>query len=365
MRICTILGTRPEIVKMSPVIRYCQERGLDHYVIHTGQHYSYEMDGIFYEELELPPPEFNLRVGSGSHGAQTGKMLAAIEALLQREGADMVLVQGDTNTVLAGALAAAKLHIAVGHVEAGLRSFDRTMPEEVNRVVADHISTLFFAPTERSAQNLRAEGLVDNVHVTGNTIVDAVRQNLDIARRKADPLRPLGLSKGRYILSTLHRAENVDQKERLSRILAGIEEVHQALGLEVVLPLHPRTRKNIATFGLEVPSGLHIIEPLGFLDFLRLEGEAALLITDSGGVQEESCILGVPCVTVRDNTERPETVECGSNALAGSDPERILLEAGRMAQARRDWSCPLGDGHSGKRIVEIARDWDARRAPAP
>lgn len=349
---------------MSPVIRYCQEAGLDHYVIHTGQHYSYDMDGIFYEELELPPPEFNLKVGSGGHGEQTGKMLAAIETLLRREGADMVLVQGDTNTVLAGALAAAKLNIPVGHVEAGLRSFDRTMPEEVNRVVADHISTLFFAPTQRSAQNLRAEGLVDNVHVTGNTIVDAVRQNLDIARRKADPLRPLGLCKGKYILSTLHRAENVDQKERLARILAGIEQAHQALGLEVVLPLHPRTRKSIAAFDLAVPPGLHIIEPTGFLDFLRLEGEAALLITDSGGVQEESCILGVPCVTVRDNTERPETVECGSNALAGSDPERIRLEAERMARAPRDWSCPLGDGHSGRTIVQLARD-HVRRAPAP
>jgi UDP-N-acetylglucosamine 2-epimerase (non-hydrolysing) len=201
------------------------------------------------------------------------------------------------------------------------------------------------------------------VHVTGNTIVDAVRQNLDIARRKADPLQYLGVKKGRYILCTLHRAENVDDKERLSRILDGIEAAHQALGLEVVLPLHPRTRKNIINFDLAVPAGLNIIEPRGFLDFLRLEGEAALLITDSGGVQEESCILGVPCVTVRDNTERPETVECGSNVLAGSDPQRIVAEAARMVRSSRAWTCPLGDGHSGMRIVQIAKEWCEQHGP--
>jgi UDP-N-acetylglucosamine 2-epimerase (non-hydrolysing) len=360
MRFCVILGTRPEIVKMSPLIRYCERKGVDHYVIHTGQHYSYDMDGIFYDELELPPPEHNLKVGSGAHGEQTGKMLGAIETLLQKEGADMVFVQGDTNTVLAGALASAKLGIPIGHVEAGLRSYDRSMPEEINRVVADHISTLLFAPTPRSAENLRNEGIINNVHVTGNTIVDAVRQNLDIARRRADPLGKLGVKSKNYVLATLHRAENVDDRGRLARILSGIDAVGRECGLDIILPLHPRTRKNIANFGIDVPPRLRVIEPLGFLDFLLMEGEAALLITDSGGVQEESCILGVPCVTVRDNTERPETVDCGSNTLAGSDPSRILSESRRMLRAPRDWACPLGNGDSGAKIIQIALERSRR-----
>jgi UDP-N-acetylglucosamine 2-epimerase (non-hydrolysing) len=361
MRLCTILGTRPEIVKMSPVIRYCREKRIDNYVIHTGQHYSYEMDGIFFNELELPAPEFNLKVGSGSHGEQTGKMLAAIEALLKREGADMVYVQGDTNTVLAGALAAVKLNMPVGHIEAGLRSLDRTMPEEINRVAADHISTLFFAPTERSAENLRREGITEGVHVTGNTVVDAVRQNLGIARRKADPLARMGKKKGKYILCTLHRAENVDDGERLRRILAGVDETSERLGLDVILPMHPRTRKNVESFGISISGRIEVVEPVGFLDFLRLEAEAALAMTDSGGVQEESCILGVPCVTLRENTERPETVECGANVVVGNDPARIASEAVRMAASARNWTCPLGDGRTGETIVSITEDWVQRR----
>lgn len=354
MRFSVVLGTRPEIVKMSPIVRELQRRGLDFALVHTGQHYSYEMDRVFFRDLELPEPTINLEVGSGAHGAQTGKMLAGLERFFQESKPDVVLVQGDTNTVLAGALAAAKLGILVGHVEAGLRSFDRTMPEEINRVMADHASDLLFAPTEVSAGNLRAEGLPEErIHVTGNTIVDAVRENLEIAAGKGDALGALGLREGGYILTTLHRQENVDSRERLSNILVGLERVGTETGLEIIWPMHPRAKKNLETFGLELPSRVRAVNPLGFLEFLQVEGAAALALTDSGGVQEESCILGVPCVTLRDNTERPETVKVGANVVVGTDPSRIVEGVRSMLPRRGGWTCPLGENGAGGRIVDI------------
>ncbi len=254
MRFSVVLGTRPEIVKMSPIVRELQRRGLDFDLVHTGQHYSFEMDRVFFRDLELPEPTINLEVGSGTHGAQTGKMLTGLERFFQESRPDVVLVQGDTNTVLAGALAAVKLGITVGHVEAGLRSFDRTMPEEINRVMADHVSDLLFAPTEVSARNLRAEGLPEGrIFVTGNTIVDAVRENLEIAVGKGDVQGSLGLRKGGYILTTLHRQENVDSRERLANILKGLEMAGRQTGLDIVWPMHPRAKKNLDTFGLGLP----------------------------------------------------------------------------------------------------------------
>ena len=351
--IAIVLGTRPELIKMSPVIRECEERRLDYFILHTGQHYSYEMDRVFFEELELPQPKYNLDVGSGTHAEQTGKIMIGVEKILMKEKPDVVLVQGDTNTTMAGALAATKLHIKVGHVEAGLRSYDRRMPEEINRVLADHISDYLFAPTEKAKQNLLKEGIDETkIFVTGNTIVDAVYQNLEIAKRKVNVLRDLGLKPKEYFLVTAHRQENVDVKERLKGILKGLELIHEEFSMPVVFPVHPRTQKRIKEFGFSL-DGVEVISPLGFLEFLQLEANARLVLTDSGGVQEETCILGVPCVTLRDNTERPETLEVGSNILAGTKPERILEGVRTMFNRENSWENPFGDGRAGKRIVEI------------
>lgn len=351
--ISIVLGTRPEIIKMSPVIRECEEKGLDYFILHTGQHYSYEMDRVFFDELELPQPKYNLDVGSGTHAEQTGRIMIGVEKVLMKERPDIVLVQGDTNTTLAGALAAAKLQIKVGHVEAGLRSFDRRMPEEINRVLTDHISDYLFAPTENAKQNLLREGLDGSrIYVTGNTIVDAVYQNLEIAKKKVSVLKDLGLKPEGYFLVTAHRQENVDVKERLKGILKGLELIRQEFSMPVVFPMHPRTRRRIREFGLSL-DGIEVINPLGFLEFLQLEANARLVLTDSGGVQEETCILKVPCVTLRDNTERPETLEVGSNVLAGTNPESILESVRIMLNRERSWENPFGDGRAGERIVRI------------
>jgi len=351
--ILIVLGTRPEIIKMSPVIRACSDNGLEYSVLHTGQHYSYAMDKIFFEQLDCAFPTYNLDVGSGNHGAQTAAILAGVEKILLKHPPGIVLVQGDTNTVCAGALAAAKLHIPVGHVEAGLRSFDRTMPEEINRIVADHISDQLYAPTEISRQNLLREGIAaEKITVTGNTVVDAVQQNIKIGHQKVHPLENLGLEPGGYFLVTAHRAENVDDSVRLGEILTGLRTVSDHFGLPVVFPMHPRTQKMVREFSLST-DGIRVIDPVGYLEFLLLESKAALILTDSGGVQEESCILSVPCVTLRENTERPETIDTGSNILAGTDPEKILLAAERMIGIPRTWDNPFGSGDAARRIIDV------------
>jgi UDP-N-acetylglucosamine 2-epimerase (non-hydrolysing) len=310
------------------------------------------MDRIFFEELELPLPDFNLDVGSGTHAEQTGKIMTGVEKILMKELPDVVLVQGDTNTVMAGALAAAKLHIKIGHVEAGLRSFDRSMPEEINRIVADHISDYLFAPTENARNNLLKEGIEeDKISVTGNTIVDSVYQNREIAERKVNVLKDLGLVSKEYFLVTAHRAENVDNSNRLKEILKGLELIGSEFSLPIVFPVHPRTRKMVKEFGLQF-DGIRAIEPVGFLEFLQLEGNARLALTDSGGVQEETCILGVPCVTLRDNTERPETLQVGSNMLVGADSQQIREGVLRMMTQGNRWSNPFGDGQAGQMIIE-------------
>lgn len=352
MKIALILGTRPEIIKMSPIIRECERRGLDYFLLHTGQHYSYEMDKVFFDELELFQPRYNLDVGSGSHAEQTGKIMAGVERALMKEKPDVVLVQGDTNTVMAGALAASKMHIKVGHVEAGLRSFDRNMPEEINRIVADHVSDYLFAPTEIAKINLIKEGIdASQISITGNTIVDSVYQNLEISKRKVNILKELGLSPNKYLLATIHRVENVDCRERLGEIIEGLMLISRKCSLPVILPIHPRTRKMLKLFGLKL-KGIKVIDPIGFLDFLQLEANSRLVLTDSGGIQEETCILGVPCVTIRDNTERPETLEVGSNILVGANA-RIMLEGTRKMLNKGDgWKNPFGDGTSSSRIID-------------
>jgi UDP-N-acetylglucosamine 2-epimerase (non-hydrolysing) len=355
VKISIVLGTRPEIIKFSPIIRECKRLNLEYFVLHTGQHYSYNMDRVFFEQLKLPRAKYNLDVGSGSHGKQTGKILQGVEKVLQRELPDVVLVEGDTNTALAGALAAVKLGVKVGHVEAGLRSYDRSMPEEVNRVLADHCSDLLFAPTEKSAGILLHEGILEsNIFVVGNTIVDAVNQNLELAKSQSKILADLGFEKKRFIIATAHRQENVDDKSRFSGIVEGLRRVQRTFGLPLVYPVHPRARKQMMRFGLS-SERLSLVEPLDYLAFLRLESCADLVLTDSGGVQEETCILKVPCVTLRDNTERPETLDVGSNFLAGTNPERIVEGARLMCGKSRDWVNPFGDGTSAERIIDVLR----------
>lgn len=339
---------------MSPVIMECHKQGLDYFILHSGQHYSYELDRVFFTELGLPEAKYHLDVGSGSQGKQTGKILTGAERILVSENPDIVLVEGDTNTVLAAALAAAKLHIKVGHIEAGLRSGDRSMPEEINRCLTDHISDYLFAPTEKARQNLLAEGIAaDKIFVTGNTIVDAIYRGLDILYGKSDILSKLNLKRKEYFVVTAHREENVDVKPRLEGILGGLESAYNKYHLPIIFPIHPRTRKRLAEFNLETPRGVELITPPGFLEFLQLEENAKLILTDSGGVQEEACVLNVPCVTLRDNTERPETIEVGSNILAGTSPSKIVECLEIMLSRENDWQNPFGDGNAGRRIVEV------------
>jgi UDP-N-acetylglucosamine 2-epimerase (non-hydrolysing) len=364
VKVAIVLGTRPEIIKMSPVIRECQRRELDFLLIHTEQHHKYEMDRVFFEDLALPEPQFRLGIGQGTHGAQTGRLLEGIEQVLQAQNPNAVLVQGDTNTVLAGALAAAKLHIPVGHIEAGLRSYDRRMPEELNRVLADHASDLLFAPTGQARDILLSEGVdAEKIHVTGNTIVDAVQQNLAIARTRSQPLIDQGLEAGAYLVVTAHRPENVDHSERLKVLLRAVAAVRQEIGLPVIYPLHPRTENKIKRFGLSIPEEILVVEPLGFLDFLQLEAQAALILTDSGGMQEEACILQVPCVTLRENTERPETVDVGANVVAGIQPLGVLQGVRQMLGKNGGWTNPYGDGHSARRIIEIVTGRPSESSP--
>jgi UDP-N-acetylglucosamine 2-epimerase (non-hydrolysing) len=378
--LAVILGTRPEIIKMSPILRECEKQGLKYFILHTGQHYSYNLDKIFFDALDLPEADYNLEVGSGTHAEETGKMLVGIEKILLQERPDVVLVEGDTNTVLAGALAASKLHIKIAHIEAGLRSYDKRMPEEINRILTDHISDYLFAPTEKAKRNLLKEGLNENnIFVTGNTIVDAVYQNLKIAERKGDMLNKLNLTPKGYFLVTVHRQENVDVKERFKGILEGLEFVYREFSRPIIYAVHPRARRRIDEFGLKVPNGVELIEPVGFLEFLQLEANAKLIFTDSGGVQEESCILNVPAVTLRDNTERPETLEVGSNMLAGVDRTKILECAKVMlskqtlgkfdqnasqqtfkrsvtknaAPTSQNWANPFGEGIAGENVLRI------------
>ena len=355
-KIAILAGTRPEIIKMSPVIRECEKRGLDYFIVDSGQHFSYNMSKLFFEELELPHALHSLGVTSKSplqQGEHTGRMLLKIERVLAKEKPEHVLVQGDTITVLSGSLCGIKLGMKVGHVEAGLRSYDRSMPEEINRVLSDHLSTFLFVPTENSKHNALKEGIdINKIHVTGNTIVDAVKQNLEIANKKCSVCEDLNIQDD-YYLVTAHRQENVDTQHKLEGILNGLNKLYEETGIESVYSLHPRTKKKINQFSLNIPKGIRMIEPVGFLEFLQLESNAKLILTDSGGLQEEGCILKVPCVTLRDNTERPETVDVGANIIAGTDADNILKSALEMLSRKREWPNPLGDGTAGKQIMDI------------
>ena len=364
MKIATILGTRPEIIKMAPIIAEIDKRGINQIVLHTGQHYDKEMSDNFFKDLEIPAPDYNIHVGSGSHAKQTGLMMNGIEEILLDEKPDIVLVQGDTNAVLAGALVASKLHIAVGHVEAGLRSFDTTMPEEINRRVADVCSTLYFIPTEDSAINLLAEGLSrKNLLITGNTVVDACFRHLEIAKKRGfeeDSLSDLNIDEMDNILTlTMHRAENVDVKERVVSIIEALKELNQ---MNIIFPIHPRTKNTLQNFGLfdelNDLDHVHIVKPIGYLDFLLLTSKSTLILTDSGGLQEEAITLDVPALTLRYNTERPETVAAGGNILVGANKDAILENANKIlnddefANKMKNAKNPYGDGNAAQKTVD-------------
>jgi len=371
MKIATILGTRPEIIKMAPVIAEINKRGIDHVILHTGQHYDKEMSDNFFRDLEIPAPDYNIHVGSGTHAKQTGLMMKGIEDILLDEKPDIVLVQGDTNAVLAGALVCAKLHIAVGHVEAGLRSFDTTMPEEINRRVADVCSTMYFIPTQESAINLLAEGFSrKNLIITGNTVVDACFRHLEIAKKRGfgeESLANLDIDNMNNILTlTMHRAENVDVKERVINIIGALKELSD---MNIIFPIHPRTKNTLENFGLfdelNDLDHVHIVKPIGYLDFLLLTSKSTLILTDSGGLQEEAITLDVPALTLRYNTERPETVTAGGNILVGSNKEAILENANRIlndeefAQKMKSAVNPYGQGDAAQKTVDAIEQYYA------
>jgi UDP-N-acetylglucosamine 2-epimerase (non-hydrolysing) len=351
MRILHVLGTRPNIVKMAPVIAALRRRFPDWHssVVHTGQHYDRLMSDVFLDELGVPQPDHVLGVGSGSHGEQVARVLERLTPVIEGERPDLVLVPGDVNSTLAAALCADRLGVAVGHVEAGLRSFDRSMPEEINRIVTDHLSRHLFLHSDEAADNLREEGVdADRMLFVGNTMIDTLVA-LEDRFREREAAAALGLEPGSYLLVTLHRPALVDGP-LLHDAMARLEEVGRTM--PVVFPVHPRTRKML---GAREPDGVALTDPVGYLDFLSLEAEAAAVLTDSGGIQEETTFLGVPCFTLRDNTERPVTVRAGTNTLLGLEPERIaripkLLEA--SAGERRE-PPPGWDGHAAERIADI------------
>ncbi|MCP6719177.1 MAG: UDP-N-acetylglucosamine 2-epimerase (non-hydrolyzing) [Patescibacteria group bacterium] len=353
MKLAIILGTRPEIIKMGPVIRECQKRGVDYFILHSGQHYSENMDKVFFEEMELPPPKYNLGVGIHPYRKQIGRMIKEICDILIKERVDIVIVEGDTNTVLAGALAANKIGVKLAHHESGLRSHDLRMLEEINRITTDHISDYLFAPTKDALKNLHEEGLPGyKIFHSGNTIVDAIHQNLEIANKKVNVLKDFNLEEKNFILVTAHRAENVDDPKTLKEIVEGLSLVQGYFGIPMIYPIHPRTRKRMNEFGISFPENINFVEPMGFLEFLQLESNAKLILTDSGGVQEEACTLKVPCVTMRESTERPETVKQGVNIVSGTDSHKILESAKEVIGGDKNWENPFGDGRAAERIIK-------------
>lgn len=363
MKICFVLGTRPEIIKIGPIIRKCLNRNIDFYILHTGQHYSPEMDKQFFLDLNLPEPKYNLNVGSQPYRKQVGLMVSDIKRVLVENRPDVVLVEGDTISVLSGALAASKLKIDIAHHEAGLRSHNPFMLEETNRIITDHISEFLFAPTDEAVKNLRSERIADEkIFLVGNTIVDAVNENIEVAKQRSAILEKIGLQKKKYILATAHRAENVDIQKNLQGILTGLDLVAKEHGMDIIYPIHPRTETKIKEFGIEIPKSIKTIKPLGYLDFLHLQNNASFIITDSGGVQEEASILKIPCVTIRNETERPETVEHGMNALAGTDHNKILEMANHMSKKQINWTSLFGDGKSSDRIINIMHNLKEMRS---
>lgn len=348
MKFITIIGARPQFIKAAGISRELRKRHQE-YLLNTGQHYDYEMAGIFFDGLEMPLPDIDLCVGSGPHGVQTGAMLGGVEEVLLSERPDWVLIYGDTNSTLSGALAAAKLHIPVGHIEAGLRSYNRRMPEEINRLVADHLSSMLLCPSRTAVSNLAAEGITKNVHMIGDVMLDVLNWAKPHAEaRTPDILGGLELKPRRYVLATVHRSENTDDPLRL----AGILNALNALEEPVIFPAHPRTRKSIARSDFRPHPHVRMMGPLGYLEMVTLSRSARMILTDSGGLQKEAYWLSVPCLTLRDETEWIETVESGWNKLVGVDAETIVRTAGSFAPPGSH--PPLyGDGKAAEKFVDL------------
>lgn len=350
MKILSIIGTRPNFTKMSPLLNLINSRGHKQIVVHTGQHYDKNMSDVFLKELNLNCTEF-LEVGSGSHGYQTGRMLIEIEKILMREQFDVVLIPGDTNTALAGALASSKLHIPIAHIESGLRSYDKRMPEEINRILIDHCSDFLFCPTKSSVNNLLTEGISENnTFLVGDTMLESCLHFLKIAQKQSKIFKKYNIDKD-YLLATIHRAENTDDYHKLNSII----DAFLSINSQIVFPLHPRTRAQLERFGLfgkiSASDNVLIIEPVGYLDFLMLLNDAQLILTDSGGVQKEAFFLKTPCITLRENTEWIETVEMGWNILVGSNKARIV-NATMSLKYPSKYENPFGDGKASEKIID-------------
>ena len=351
MKVVTVVGARPQFVKAAVLSRELRARDIEEVLVHTGQHYDPMLSDVFFEELSLPQPGHHLDVGSSSHGRQTGRMLERLEPVLEREAPDWVVVFGDANSTVAGALAAAKLGLPLAHVEAGLRSFDRTMPEEINRVVADHCADLLLCPTQTAMDHLGREGLASRARLTGDIMYDSLLLRLSLAEERSGIIERLGLTAGGYALVTVHRAANTDDLAALEGILEALARLERP----VVFPMHPRTRLALASSDLETPPHVQVIEPVGYLDMLALERSAAMVLTDSGGVQKEAYLLGVPCTSFREETEWPETLTDGWNVLAGNDPARIVAAANRKRPSGQPAKL-FGDGHAAEHIVRYLQD---------
>ncbi len=350
MRVILIAGARPNFMKIAPVLVALDDAGAETVLVHTGQHYDEAMSQVFFDELDIRAPDEHLEVGSGSHAEQTARVMVAFEALVGRVPADVVVVVGDVNSTLACSIVAAKSGLLVAHVEAGLRSRDWGMPEEVNRVVTDRVSDYLFAPSADAVDNLRAEGYrEDQIHLVGNVMVDTLLHNVERARARGLPPE-LGLQPKGYALLTLHRPSNVDDSATLARLLGALGEV--AREIPIIFPAHPRTRERLT--GMGVPAGIVLTEPRGYLDFLALQADAAVVLTDSGGIQEETTALGVPCLTLRETTERPITVTEGTNQLVGTDPDAIVAAAHAVLRGEVEKRCPaLWDGLAAPRIARV------------
>lgn len=351
MKIVTVVGARPQFVKAAVLSRQLEKE----YLVHTGQHYDTNMSEVFFQEMEIPKPDINLEIGSGSHGKMTGLMLAGIEKVLQEQKPDALLTYGDTNSTLAAALAASKLNIPVAHVEAGLRSFYRAMPEEQNRIVADHLSTWLFCPTDTAVENLKTEGITQGVHQVGDVMLDAslfYRDKMAADDSRTPVVDRFNLPEDFYLL-TLHRAENTDDPARLSAI---VEALNSRPDIPGVLPLHPRTKKYLAQYGLVLGSHIKVIDPVGYFDMLELENRCRFIVTDSGGVQKEAYFFSKPCITLRDQTEWVETVKAGANTLCGADTEKIqkaLDDVTTGIGLPQEWPDLYGGGKAGRRIIDI------------
>lgn len=365
MKVVSVVGARPEFIQAAPIWRALRQRAYVQEIwVHTGQHYDYQMAEAFFTDLGLPAPHYNLGVGSGSHASQTAAILCGMEEALTRERPDVVIVRGDTNSTIGAALAAAKLQIPVAHVEAGERSYDRRMPEEVNRLVTDRLSDVHFCASRAAVRQLAAEGYIASVHLVGDVMLDALLQHRDMAETRSSILQQLGLRSQEYALATVHRAGNTDDPARLSGIVRALNEVDEP----VVFPIHPRTRQAVNRYGLSFAPHVRVIEPVGYFDMMVLEGHARLIATDSGGVQREAYFLRVPCLTLRDESEWMETVEAGWNRLVGAEPEAILA-AWHGFSPPAEHPPVFGDGTAGEQIAAILEDlveaWRGAGKPSP